>query len=91
MIGQYVIVRCEVSGVFIGILKKRNGREVLLSSYQRLRNWNEGDDCIVQTVIDGIRLFGDNGIFMSLNETLLLDVIEIIPVIMAEKPSEYLS
>lgn len=39
-IGSYVIVRTYSAGVFAGILKERNGKEVVLTNARRLWYWD---------------------------------------------------
>ena len=40
MIGKHVIVRADRAGVFFGILKEKNGQEVILSDARKLHYWN---------------------------------------------------
>ena len=45
MIGKYVIVRTYSAGCFAGVLERRDGKEVELSSARRLWYWS-GASCL---------------------------------------------
>ena len=52
--GKYVIVRCDRAGVFAGVLKEKNGREVILTDCRRLWYWS-GANSISQLAKDGTK------------------------------------
>jgi len=78
MEGKYVIVRGDRSGIFAGILKERNGREVSLTNCRRLWYW-DGAASISQLAIDGVSKQRNCKFTKTVDEILLLDAIEIIP------------
>jgi len=78
MIGKYVIVRGNRSGVFAGILKERNGQEVTLTNCRRLWYW-DGAASISQLATDGSCTPKACKFTVTVDEIAILDVIEIIP------------
>lgn len=40
MIGKHVIVRAHQAGVFFGILKEKNGQEVLMRDVRKIYSWS---------------------------------------------------
>lgn len=77
-IGKYVIVRADRAGVFAGILKSKDGTEVVLTDCRRIWSW-AGAASISQLAIDGTSQ-PDNCKFPApVNEIGILGVIEIIP------------
>lgn len=78
MIGKYVIVRGDRSGVFAGILKERNEREVRLSDCRRLWYW-EGACSISQIALEGVKKPKECKFTVTVEDILILDAIEIIP------------
>lgn len=77
-VGKYVIVRCDRAGVFAGILKEREGREVTLTDCRRLWYW-DGAASISQLAVDGTVKPSNCKFTVSVEEITLLDAIEIIP------------
>lgn len=78
MIGRYVIVRGDRSGVLAGVLKERKGSEVVLTSCRRLWYW-EGAASISQLAVDGTKCPGTCKFTVTVEEILIIDAIEIIP------------
>ena len=78
MIGKYVIVRCDRAGVFAGILKEKNGREVTLTNCRRLWFWS-GAASISQLAVDGTNNKRECKFTVAVQEIILLEAIEIIP------------
>ena len=78
MNGKYVIVRGDRSGVFAGVLKGRNGREVELTDCRRLWYW-DGAASISQLAAGGTVRPNQCKFTVTLAQILILDAIEIIP------------
>ena len=78
-VGKQVIVRGELSGVFYGTLKEKNGREVTLSRCRRIWYW-EGAASISQLAVDGTSNPGNCKFTVYVDVISILDAIEIIPV-----------
>ena len=77
-IGKYVIVRCDRAGVFAGILKERDGREITLTDCRRIWYW-DGAASISQLAKDGTTRPTNCKFTVSVDEITVLDAIEIIP------------
>ena len=75
---RYVIVRGAESGVFAGVLKEKEGREVELTDCRRLWYW-EGAATLSQLAVDGTQRPCDCSFTMSVEGLVILDAIEIIP------------
>ena len=78
MIGKYVIVRGDRSGVFAGVLESQNGRHVTLRQVRRLWRWNGATECL-QIAMEGVKKPKDCRFTMTADSVTLLDAIEIIP------------
>lgn len=78
MIGKYVIVRADRAGVFAGILKEKNGTEVILTDCRRIWRW-EGAASISQLAVDGTSKPRECKFPVPVNEICITGVIEIIP------------
>lgn len=78
MIGKYVIVRTYSAGVHAGILKSRNGREVVLENARRLWYW-DGAATLSQLAVDGTNAPKKCKFPCEVPEMLLTEAIEIIP------------
>ena len=78
LIGKYVIVRGDRSGVFAGTLAERNGREITLTSCRRLWYW-DGAASISQLAMEGTKKPGNCKFTVTVDEIVILDVTEIIP------------
>ena len=76
--GKYVIVRCDRAGVFAGVLKEREGREITLTDCRRLWYW-DGAASISQLAVDGTVKPVNCKFTVSVEEITVLDAIEIIP------------
>lgn len=78
MIGKYVIVRGDRSGVFAGVLESQEGQEVVLSKARRLWRWQGATECI-QIASEGVKKPKDCRFTMEAESIKLLDAIEVIP------------
>lgn len=78
MIGKYVVVRGDRSGVFAGVLEERNGTEVMLSECRRLWYWS-GAASISQIAKEGVSRPDQCKFTITVEEIVILDAIEIIP------------
>ena len=76
--GKYVVVRGDRSGVFAGVLKEKEGTEVVLTDCRRLWYW-EGAASISQIATDGTTNPGGCKFSVTVGEIGILDTIEIIP------------
>jgi hypothetical protein len=81
-IGKSVVVRADRAGVFVGNLKSRKGTEVVLENCRRIFYW-DGAASLSQLAIDGVSKPENCKFPESVQEALILGVIEIIP--MTEK------
>jgi len=82
VIGKSVLVRADRAGVMVGILKSRNGGEVVLKNARRLWYWS-GAASVSQIAIDGVANPDKCKFPESVSELLVMGAIEIIP--MTEK------
>ena len=78
MIGTYVIVRTYSAGVHAGILKSRDGQEVILENARRIWYW-EGAATLSQLAIDGTSKPNGCKFPEAVPELLLTEAVEIIP------------
>lgn len=78
MIGKYVIVRGDRSGVFAGTLVSQNGREVELKDVRRLWKWYGATECL-QIATEGVKRPRDCRFTLTAETIKLLDAIEVIP------------
>ena len=78
MIGKYVIVRGDRSGVFAGRLAKEEGQKVVLTECRRLWYWN-GAASISQIAKEGVNRASSCKFTVTVDEIAILDAIEIIP------------
>lgn len=78
MIGKYVIVRGDRSGVFAGTLIAKDGSEVTLADCRRLWYW-DGAASISQLAVDGTARPGECKFTITVPSICVTDVIEIIP------------
>ena len=86
MIGKHVIVRTYSSGVFAGILKSRNGKEVVMTDARRLWYW-DGAASLSQLAIDGVSKPRNCKFPAPVADILLTEAIEIIPTTAAAQTS----
>ncbi len=78
MIGRYVICRTYSAGVFAGVLKSRDGKEVVLTDARRIWYW-DGAASLSQLAIDGTSEPNNCKVPAPVAEVLLTEAIEIIP------------
>ena len=76
--GKYVIVRGDRSGVFFGIFENQNGQEVELKECRRIWYW-DGACSISELALNGTAKPDNCKFTVTIDEILLIDVIEIIP------------
>lgn len=79
MIGKYVLVRTYSAGVHVGTLAYRNGKEVTLINARRIWYW-EGAASLSQLAMDGTSKPENCKFPCPVNEILLTEAIEIIPI-----------
>ena len=78
MIGKYVIVRGDRSGVFAGTLAENEGRKVVLNNVRRLWRWYGATECL-QLATEGVKKPRECRFTLTAETITLLDAIEIIP------------
>ena len=78
MIGKYVIVRGDRSGVFAGTLAENDGRKVVLNNVRRLWRWYGATECL-QLATEGVKKPKECRFTLTAETITLLDAIEIIP------------
>ena len=78
MIGKYVIVRGDRSGVFAGTLAENDGRKVVLTNVRRLWRWYGATECL-QLATEGVKKPKECRFTLTAETITLLDAIEIIP------------
>jgi hypothetical protein len=78
MIGKYVIVRGDRSGVFAGVLESLEGQKVVLHNVRRLWQWCGATECL-QIAMEGVTQPEHCRFTMTANSITLLDAIEVIP------------
>ena len=78
MIGKTCIVRTYSAGVFLGTVKERSGKEVLLTDARRIWYW-DGAATLSQLANEGTSRPGNCKFPASVVEVLLTEAIEIIP------------
>lgn len=78
MIGKYVIVRGDRSGVFAGTLESQNGQEVVLRNVRRLWSWIGATECL-QIASEGVKRPKDCRFTITADTIKILDAIEVIP------------
>ena len=78
MIGKKVIIRADRAGVFFGVLKAKEGQEVVLTNCRRLWYW-DGGASISQLAVDGTSKPENCKFTVTVEEIVILGVIEIIP------------
>jgi hypothetical protein len=82
MIGKTCIVRTYSAGVFLGTVKERNGKEVLLTDARRIWYW-DGAASLSQLANEGTKKPKNCKFPAPVAEVLLPEAIEIILVISA--------
>ncbi len=78
MIGKYVIVRGDRSGVFAGTLVSNEGQKVALKDCRRLWYW-DGAASISQIANEGVKRPNSSKFTVTVDSIVILDAIEIIP------------
>jgi hypothetical protein len=78
MIGKNCVVRTYSAGVFIGLVKSRDGKEVVLENARRLWYW-EGAASLSQIANEGVSNPKNCKFPAPVPEILLTEAIEIIP------------
>lgn len=76
--GKYVIVRGDRSGVFAGVLKSKEGREVTLTDARKIWYW-QGATCLSQLASEGTSKPADCKFPSPVAEVCITDAIEIFP------------
>lgn len=79
MIGKYCMVRTYSAGVFAGTLEERNGKEARLTNARRIFYW-DGAASLSQLAMTGTSKPKSCKFPIPVNEILLTEVIEIIPI-----------
>ena len=78
MIGKYVVVRGDRSGVFAGTLESQEDQKVVLRNVRRLWRWQGATECL-QIATEGVKRPKDCRFTLTADCITLLDAIEIIP------------
>lgn len=76
--GKYVIVRGNTSGVFAGVLKSKEGREVTLTDARKIWYW-QGATCLSQLASEGTSKPAGCKFPAPVAEVCITDAIEIFP------------
>jgi len=83
---ESVIVRTHSAGVFAGLMKERNGKEVVLLKARRLWYW-DGAASLSQLAVDGTNKPENCKFPCEVAEIVLTEAIEIIPLTTKAKQS----
>ncbi len=75
---QKVIIRADRAGVFFGTIKERTGSEVVMTDCRRIFYWS-GAASLSQLAVDGTNRSRDCKFTITVDEMIVLGVIEIIP------------
>lgn len=75
---DYIIVRCQWTGVYAGYFESRDGREVTLTNARRIWYWN-GAASLSELAMKGTSRPRDCKFPAPVNSVLVLDAIEILP------------
>ena len=78
MIGKYVIIRGDRSGVFAGTLVSQEGHEVVLENCRRLWCWS-GAASLHQLAAEGVKNPRNCKFTITVTSIKILDAIEVIP------------
>ena len=79
LIGRYCMVRTYSAGVFAGTVQSRDGKEVALTDARRIWYW-DGAASLSQLATDGTSAPGNCKFPAAVDEVLLTEAIEIIPI-----------
>jgi len=74
--GKYVVVRTYSAGVHVGVLKSRNGKEVVLTEAKRIWQW-QGANTLHEIALNGIDK--ESKVSEETPTVILTEAIEIIP------------
>lgn len=75
---KHVIVRGDRSGVFFGVLVKREGQVVTLKNARKLFYW-EGAAAVEQIAVDGVAKPSHCQFTVTVDEIMVLDTTQILP------------
>ena len=78
MIGKYVVVRGDRSGVFAGTLESLDGHKVVLTGVRRLWRWYGATECL-QIATEGVKKPKECRFTLTADSITILDAIEVIP------------
>lgn len=78
MNGKYVVVRCDRSGVFAGVLESQEGQKVVMRNVRRLWRWQGATECL-QIATEGVKRPNDCRFTLVADSITILDAIEVIP------------
>jgi len=78
LLGKYVIVRSYAAGVFAGVLKAKDGKEVELSNARRIWYWS-GAASLSQMANDGVKNPNDCKFTQAVPIQIVTEAIEILP------------
>lgn len=78
MIGKYVVVRGDRSGVFAGTLESLEGQKVVLTGVRRLWRWCGATECL-QIATEGVKKPKECRFTLTADIITILDAIEVIP------------
>ena len=76
--GKEVVVRTYSAGVHFGVLKSRDGKEVVLENAIRIWYW-DGACSLSQLAMEGTKKPGECKFSVPVHEILLTEAIELIP------------
>lgn len=79
MVGKYCMVRTYSAGVFAGTIKSRDGKEAVLSEARRIWYW-DGSSSLSELAMRGTSKPKNCKFPMPVEEVLLTEVVEIIPI-----------
>ena len=83
---KFVMVRTQSAGVFAGFLKSQKGKEVVLQDARRIYYW-DGAASLSQLSMEGTSKPQNCKFPVAVDEVLLLEAIEIIPITAKAKVS----
>ena len=78
MIGKYVVVRGDRSGVFAGTLESLDGHKVVLTGVRRLWRWYGATECL-QIATEGVKKPKECRFTLTADSITILDAIEVSP------------
>jgi len=73
---DYYIVRARGAGVFAGSIRERNGQEVTMTNARRIFYWSGATE-LCQLAAEGVKNPDECKFTMTVEEVILLDVVEI--------------